>query len=288
MLGEDIMRTAIILSTRGFQSFRFDLLKERRSVRFVGIFSEQDVNNLSADHRRHFDEIHTVRCGIPDDPSRLDSSTVDLEATREVVRGVLAGAEPGTVTVHSYDEWNVLVAAQLRTELDIPGPSYEDILPFRDKCLMKERLIEHGVRVPRFGRFEPEAQRRDAAACFGQIAARVGVPFILKPIDSAGSDGVHKITSWDEFKALGAFRRGYEYEEFITGTIYSVNIVSRARKSLFAEVTEYLVNSLDVQSGKVNADINLHHTDPRRARFVAFAETALWAGRTALSTSSCS
>ena len=37
------MKTVVVIATRGFGVFRHDLLEEPEKVRFVGIFSEQDL-----------------------------------------------------------------------------------------------------------------------------------------------------------------------------------------------------------------------------------------------------
>lgn len=269
------MKTAIVLSLPSFSTFRFDLLEHPEQVRFVGVFSEQDVLNLTDSHRAHFDQIHVVPNAVVN-PEPMLIPALDFEATRAVVTQVVNGLDISEVSLHCYYEINLLTAAKLRDELGIRGAGYAQILPFRDKCLMKELLVDKGVRVPRFGRFFPEQRARDARDYYQQIVDEVGLPFILKPVDSAGADGVFKLESWEDFAALPPdLGRGYEYEEFIKGTMYSVNIVSKDRKSVFGGVTEYLVNSFDVQHGKVNADINLLDEDPRVARMVGFAEQAL-------------
>ena len=269
------MHTSVIISTRGFGIFRFNLLKEPENIRFIGIFSELDVGGLPDHLRQRFHQIHVVPCGARV-LSQLNSSLVDFDATRAVLSELQRETAPAELSIHSYDEQNVLVAAQLRSYFGITGPKYEDILAFRDKCVMKQKLVAKQVRVPKFGHYHVARFAADKAAYFRQIVSEVGLPFILKPLDSAGGDGVYKITSWADFETLpGDLGRGYEYEEFITGTMYSVNIISKDRKTIFGGVTEYLVNSFDVQSGKVNADINLIDHDPRVAPMIRFAESAL-------------
>jgi biotin carboxylase len=237
------MNTAIVMSTRGFGVFRHDLLVDPGSVRFIGIFSEQDAPNLTDEQRQWFDQVHVVPCGVPD-PTPLIASLVDAEAARRVIRDALTETDLDHLSLHSYDEQNVLLAAQLRTEFGIRGATYDQILPFRDKLVMKDRVRAAGVRVPRFGHYRPEEFAARTDAYFEEIVAEVGLPFILKPIDSAGAEGVHKVTSLDDFRALPAdLGRDYEYEEFISGTMYSVNIVSKDRRTVFGGVTEYLVNS---------------------------------------------
>jgi len=269
------MRTAVIVSTRGFLVFRHDLLVEPDQVRFVGVFTPQDAENLTGPQRRYFDRIHLVPCAVPD-PSPMLASLVDQEAAAGVLAGLLSEVPRQTVSLHCYDEQNMLVAAGLRTQFGLCGPGHEEILPFRDKCLMKDRLVARGIRVPRYGRYDPARFARDPAAYYEHIAAEVGPSFVLKPVDSAGGDGVRKVHSATDFAALpGDFGRPYEYEEHIDGTMYSVNLLSQGRRTLFGGVTEYLVNSTDVQAGRVNADINLIDTDPRVPRMVRFAEQAM-------------
>jgi len=238
------MKTVVVISTRGFGAFRYDLLAEPEKVRFIGIFSEPDVVNVTAAERNMYDEIHVVPCGRPE-PSYAESSIVDINAARVLIGDLVRETGTADLTVHCYDEQNVLVAAQLRTHLGLRGHTYEEVLPYRDKCLMKEKLAAStGLRIPAFGRFDPAAYAADAAGYFEQISAEVGVPFVLKPIDAAAADGVYKIFSRDDFSALPwTLRRKYEYEEYIAGTMYSVNLVSKDERTIFGGVTEYLVNS---------------------------------------------
>ena len=269
------MKTVVVISTRGFGVFRHDLLVDPDSVRFVGIFSEVDVRNVTRAEWQYFHNIHTVPCGLTN-PSYTESSIVDGNATREIVRGIAAEAGPGELTLHCFDERNLLLTASLREEFNLPGPRYEEILPYRDKCLMKEKLAGTGLRVPRFGRFASTRFTADAAAYFKTISDEVGFPFVVKPVDAASADGVYKIFSVDDFLALPAdLGRAYEYEEHIEGTMYSVNLVSKDQRTVFGGVTEYLVNSTAVQLGRVNADINLIDSDPRVPRMISFAETVL-------------
>lgn len=269
------MRTAVIISTRGFGLFRPQLLESRESFRLIGIFSDVDVVNLTQEQRGWYEHIHVVPCGI-EDPDPMLASLIDTGAAVAVVGKLLEETPLDELTVHCYDEQNLTQAAEIRTHFGIEGPKTDDVRPFRDKLVMKQRLLDAGVRVPLFGPFSPDRFVTDSPGYFKEISGEVGLPFILKPTDSAGSMGVVKITGYDEFAALpGDFGRPYEYEEFIEGTMYSVNIVSDRGRSVFAGVTEYLVNSMEIPAGKVNADINLIDSDPRVARMTAFGEQAL-------------
>jgi biotin carboxylase len=269
------MKTIIVMSTRGFAAFRHDLLIDPEGVRFVGLFSEHDEKNVTASLREFIDEVHVLPCGKAG-ATVAESSYVDPDGAREVIRRILDDPGAGQVTLHSFDERNLLLAADLRAEFGLPGLRRDDVLPFRDKCLMKDRLVAAGIRVPRFGRYDAGAAAADRAAYFAAVTAEVGLPLILKPVDGNSADGVYTIESFGDYAEVpDDLGRPYEYEEFIDGTIYSVNIVSRDRRSVTAGVTEYLVNSSAVREGRVNADINLIETDPRVPRMIAFAEDVL-------------
>ncbi|MEU5696331.1 ATP-grasp domain-containing protein [Actinosynnema sp. NPDC020468] len=269
------MKTVVVISTRGFGVFRHDLLVDPDGVRFVGIFSERDAVNVGPVERAYFHAIHVVPGGAINE-SNSESSVVDAEATRAVLREIADDPGTGVLTVHSFDERNMLLTGRLREEFGLPGPTHDELLPYRDKCLMKTKLAGTGLRVPRFAHFDPEAFRSDANAYFDRITADVGLPFVVKPVDAASADGVYKVFAREEFLALpGELGRAYEYEEHIDGTMYSVNLVSKDRTTVFGGVTEYLVNSTEVQRGRVNADINLIDTDPRVPRMIRFTETVL-------------
>jgi ATP-grasp domain len=269
------MRTVIVIGTRGFGAFRRDLLHDPDGVRFVGIFSTHDEPFIPAAHRDLFSRVAVLPCGKAD-PTAAESSLVDVDGARRVIGEVLAAEPRRDVTLHSFDERNLLLTAGLREEFGLPGPRYADILPFRDKLIMKELVRTAGIRVPAFGEYDAVAAAEDPARYFDRIVAEVGLPFVLKPVDGNSSDGVYRIDSADDHRRLPAeLGWAYEYEEFIDGTMYSVNIISRDGRPVFAGVTEYLVNSAQVQQGRVNVDVNLIDSDPRVPRMIAFGEAAL-------------
>ncbi|MFF3317463.1 acetyl-CoA carboxylase biotin carboxylase subunit family protein [Streptomyces sp. NPDC003035] len=269
------MKTAVFLSARGMPMFRPDLIEDPAAKRLVLIVSEPEWAATPEKVKSHFDQVHVVPCAY-DDPSPLVNSAVEPDAARRALKEITEAAGSGTVTLHCYDELFMMFAAELRAEFGLGGPLPADMLPYRDKCVMKDRLVGTGVRFPRFRRFDHERYGRERSGYFTWIVAEVGLPFVLKPVDSAGSEGVRQIDSLADFSALpDSFEGGYEVEEFVTGTMYSVNLVTEGGETVFAGVTEYLVNTLEVVQGRVNADINLRDDDPRVPRMVAFAEKAL-------------
>jgi hypothetical protein len=255
--------------------YRPDLIEDPESKRLVLIVSEPEWAATPEKVRGYFDEVHVERCAY-DDPTALLNSAVEPGAARKAMKEIVEGAEPGSVTLHCYDELFMMFAAELRAEFGLSGPHPQDMLPYRDKCVMKEKLLGSGISIPRFGRFDQERYAKHRGDYFTWMVAEVGLPFILKPVDSAGSEGVYRVDTAAAFRELPeSFDGDYEFEEYVTGTMYSVNLVTDQGRTIFGGVTEYLVNTIEVRQGRVNADINLHDDDPRVARMVAFAEKVL-------------
>ncbi|MFP4430781.1 MAG: ATP-grasp domain-containing protein [Spirochaetaceae bacterium] len=83
--------------------------------------------------------------------------------------------------------------ALLTDRLGLPGHSYKAALRATEKHLMRRVLSEAGVPVPRFvsaGDSGRETRRR--------ALTEVGLPLVVKPVDSMGARGVRKVTSEDD------------------------------------------------------------------------------------------
>ncbi len=107
----------------------------------------------------------------------------------------------------------MILAARLREMLELPGPTVEQTLPFRDKEVMKDVLDAAGIRTPRHGRATTVAECRE-------VAERVGFPLCVKPVDGAGSADTYRIDSTEELeRVFPALRHVPQVtvEEFIEG-----------------------------------------------------------------------
>ncbi len=90
-------------------------------------------------------------------------------------------------------EPGMLLAAQLREALGIPGLSVQQTVPFRDKEKMKQVLDAAGIRTPR------HFPATSVAQCW-EAAERIGFPLILKPIAGAGSADTYRVNDADELR----------------------------------------------------------------------------------------
>ena len=107
----------------------------------------------------------------------------------------------------------MILAARLREMLELPGPTVEQTLPFRDKEVMKDVLDSAGIRTPRHGRATSNSECRE-------VAERIGFPLIVKPVAGAGSADTYRVDSARELeRVLPALRHVPQVtvEEFIEG-----------------------------------------------------------------------
>ena len=129
----------------------------------------------------------------------------------------------------------VVLAAQIREHVELPGMSVEQSLPFRDKERMKQVLDAAGVRTPR------HASATNASEIWA-AAERIGYPLIVKPIAGAGSADTYRV---DDAEMLGDVVRMVEHvgelsiEEFIEGEEYTFDTVCSGGRILFENISWY-------------------------------------------------
>ncbi len=192
----------------------------RVGVRVIGL-GDQPLESLSRETRRAL--YHYQRVEFLWDEQRLAEEARRL-ADRMRIDRVECLWEPG-----------VVLAAQLREALDVPGMRVEQALRFRDKELMKQCLDAAGIRTPRHVRADSESTIRDAAE-------QIGYPLILKPIAGAGSADTHRVDSAADLeRLLPAVRHVQEIsvEEFIEGEEYTFDTICAGAQVLFENISWY-------------------------------------------------
>ncbi|MFE9660199.1 acetyl-CoA carboxylase biotin carboxylase subunit family protein [Streptomyces sp. NPDC005955] len=126
-------------------------------------------------------------------------------------------------SVVAISEGLLLTAARLRDKLGVPGPTEQQVLGYRDKVIMKDRLRENGIRVPDYAPFTESAAQR--------LLARHG-KVVAKPRRSESSAGIAILGCLDDLCGfLDATTEGdltpdaYEVEEHIDGTLFHIDSV---------------------------------------------------------------
>jgi hypothetical protein len=152
----------------------------------------------------------------------------------------------------------VVLAARVREELGVPGMSADTALGFRDKPIMKERVIRHGLRVPKFARVRT-AQEAAAAA------AAIGYPVIIKPVAGAGTADTYRANDLGELRGvLGAVGHHSEInlEEFIDGEEFTYDTVCIDGTPVFESVAQYHPKPLDGRSHEWITPAQIVFRDP--------------------------
>lgn len=124
----------------------------------------------------------------------------------------------GVMTMASESAITVASVAQA---LGLPGSGVAAARRATHKGLRQQAFKDHGVPSPRFARATSASEVRDACR-------HLGLPAVIKPVDSAGSRGVRKISALDDIDDAVAEIRGlssiqeFLVEDFLTGTEHSI------------------------------------------------------------------
>jgi len=155
------------------------------------------------------------------------------------------------------DDFDVETAATLREHLRTPGMGDTTARYFRDKLAMRTKARDEGLPVPDFIHVLNYARLRE-------FLDRVSPPWVLKPRSFAGSIGIKKIHSADEFWAalekLGDQQSYFLLEQYVPGDIYHVDSIFNDRELLFATASRYGRPPMDVSH---EGDIFTTRTLPR-------------------------
>jgi biotin carboxylase len=141
------------------------------------------------------------------------------------------------------DDFDVETGAALREHLRVPGMGDTTARYFRDKLAMRAKARDEGLPVPEF--IQVLNHKR-----LNEFLQRVSPPWVLKPRSLAGSIGVKKITSADEFWAavdrLGDQQSYYLLEQYVPGDIFHVDTITYEKELLFSIASKYGRPPMDV------------------------------------------
>ena len=161
-------------------------------------------------------------------PSLLDED----DATRRIVD---AARHVAPDRVECLWEPCVVLAARVREQLGVAGMGSRAAIGFRDKPIMKQRVLAAGLRVPRFSRIRTRAEAYEAAR-------EIGYPVCVKPIAGAGSADTHRVDGPEQLRAvLDAVDHHAEVnlEEFVEGDEFTYDTICIAGEPVFESVTQY-------------------------------------------------
>lgn len=194
-------------------------------------------------------------------------------------RALELAAEFDTRHVIAHHEADVERAAWLRERLGLPGPWTADVLPFRDKALMKERVQQVGVEV---ARHTVPRTAEDARA----FAERHGFPLVFKDRAGFNAIGLRILPARDELERYLAEayadspRDDLLLEAYVPGRMCHVDgLVTNGRTVLaWPSQYQYDLASYGVDPG-ARVDLTLDPDDPLTDRLLDLTDRILAALR---------
>lgn len=217
----------------------------------------------------------TTPGGLPalDQEGAVEVRVLDSLAYEDVLPVVreIADRHGTPDVVYGQSEYDILTAARVSAELGVRGGyGVELVRRFKDKPTMKQVVGGAGLRVPGFHRLDGGADAESVVSALG------GPPLVLKPRDSAGSQGVSVVRDVRELaRALeGVDPAGYACEEYVEGEIFHVDGVYRDGGFHFVSVSRYVHTCLDYARGRPLGSVMLDE-GPEQAGIAAFAGRCL-------------
>ena len=146
----------------------------------------------------------------------------------------------------ALDDYDVLKAAYLREEFRMPGMGQTTARHFYDKLAMRIQAQDHGIPVPGFSDLFNDSD------C-GHFLNNSHGPWFVKPRSDAGTMGIKKINTheefWEHMESLGDNRHEYLIEEFKSGPVCHVDSISHNSEIAFTRSSQYLNPPFDIAHG---------------------------------------
>ncbi|MFD4986522.1 acetyl-CoA carboxylase biotin carboxylase subunit family protein [Streptomyces sp. NPDC058374] len=195
------------------------------------------------------------------------------DVAEEVISAVSGLSRPDMVIAMA--ESDLLPAARVREKLGVPGAREADVLPVRDKVVMKSAIVAAGLRAPHFVPL-PEALARGANSLPWEGRT------VLKPKSEAMSNNIEVLSTpsavLDRVRTSGVPGGGspdsFEIEEFIDSPIIHVDGIVAGGEILVIQAYRYEGTCLDFAGGDPRGNIQIA-TTPDIHRWTAECLSAL-------------
>ena len=253
----------------------------RSGLADLGRLADAELWLVSSPHyaRRLTDEQRAAyaRVVVPD-----DMETTDLVALldRELPR-----PRPEQLRFLTNDESCELLCARLAEHFGTDGWPAARLLPFVDKMASKAALAGSGLRLPRHLRFDRDEHAADPRGYCERIAAEIGFPMVVKPVDRYASmdvrrlDGPAALRAWASWASSPKDRNSYEVDEFVSGTLYNFDALVQDGRVVWSNVCANLNPCMEFAAGRSLGVWTLPADDPAAVRVTEFGHRALEALR---------
>jgi biotin carboxylase len=184
-------------------------------------------------------------------------------------------AEYDTKYVIAYNEADVNRAAWLREHLGLAGPWTADVLPFRDKALMKERALLAGIEVAE----HTVPRTPEDALAFADVH---GFPLVFKDRAGFNAIGLRILQNSGELAEYlaqaydGSPREDLLLESYVPGRMCHVDGLVADGETVLAWPSQYQYDLASFGSDPgARVDLTLAPDDPLTARLLALTERIL-------------
>jgi biotin carboxylase len=179
---------------------------------------------------------------------------------------VISGFEP-----------DIMAAAKLREYFQIDGQDVESATHYRNKVIMKQKVAEAGLRVPSFRHIHDVVDLHTFLDDYGY-------PVIVKPLDSFGSIGAAILRTENDLETFLKDKpvlENVEVEQFINGTLYTVDGIVANGDIAFISVTEAVGgNFIDLDHNGITGSFQLHPKNPLGKRLITYCKQVITALKT--------
>lgn len=245
-----IMKIVISIGAMYLQNYDFDRLLDNREFKLIILAGEYRIN-LNQELLKKYNIEHYIIKKISHNDPRverfLDEDLVELVS-------LLRSKHGNEISLHCDSEIDLLQVARVRKILQIPGPEELELIKFRNKIIMKEYLVNHGVNIPKFMPLEHYLKLENMHLAYKKLCKDLKTDvFIIKPSSQAGSNGFVKIKSFADYENFikNDYNLSLEYlvEDFMNGNLFHIDGVIRDGTVLDLFVCEYTVPNADMLNG---------------------------------------
>ncbi len=196
-----------------------DISKIPSAKKMILIASQYCLNKLSEKNRKCFNEIYEISRNF---------QSIDLNAVENIVKNYVKIYGASNIVLISNEDSTHLTCSYLREKYKIRGPLLNELLPFVNKVISKEKL-ENIVRIPKFSKFDKIEYLKDKDRYLNNLINMLNFPMFIKPIDLVSSIETHYIPNKDVLYNISdkLINIPYEFEidEFIDGELFHCDAI---------------------------------------------------------------
>lgn len=189
------------------------------------------------------------------------------EKRKETSQGILQRSHFDAIV--ALDEFDMVLAAELREQFHIKGQSVSQAKTFRDKDKMTQKVSELGFKIPHSRKISSYAELKNFFKQHRDI--------ILKPLDGAGSVDTFHLKSDNDLTPFDSDNFWVDktvlVQEYIYSDVYHIDGFVYQGNIIYCEPSQYIYNPLLIKKGISAAAVSLDHTSEQFNKLVDYAST---------------